>query len=279
VEGASGHMYYVQLLDGDVHRVTLDQLDEAFQAGHIDASTLVLADGAERWTTLGRLAGIDDPPPLDVGRSRPRSVPPAPPMAPAQVYAARPPPPPATRVVLAPMNFIAGPSAPVFHSQRPVSIDLSELTLDAPPYPASRRRRWIAALAAVAIVGCLGGVVLKRPSWAQPYLSRVGFHAESPTAAAAQASPVAVLPPVTAPPPPSATAATTQLAVPSASALTDNAQPGDTTKKAGAPHANKAKLHRAVAPTRNPHGAPPPKVVSTPLSTGGGKYDPLSSSI
>lgn len=56
----SGDSWYVKLSDGDVHRVTLDQLDEAFQAGHIDGDTMVLASGATQWTKLGALAGIDD---------------------------------------------------------------------------------------------------------------------------------------------------------------------------------------------------------------------------
>lgn len=56
----SGDSWYVKLSDGDVHRVTLDQLDEAFQAGHIDGNTMVLASGATQWTKLGALAGIDD---------------------------------------------------------------------------------------------------------------------------------------------------------------------------------------------------------------------------
>jgi hypothetical protein len=51
------------LADGDVHRVTLDQLDEAFQAGHIDQETLVLAEGARQWTQLGKLAGLEEAPP------------------------------------------------------------------------------------------------------------------------------------------------------------------------------------------------------------------------
>jgi outer membrane biosynthesis protein TonB len=57
---SNADLFYVKLADGDVHRVSLDQLDDAFQAGHIDASTMVLASGADRWTTLGDLAGIDD---------------------------------------------------------------------------------------------------------------------------------------------------------------------------------------------------------------------------
>jgi len=56
-------LWYVMLADGDVHRVTLDQLDEAFQAGHIDQETLVLAAGARQWTALGALAGLDETPP------------------------------------------------------------------------------------------------------------------------------------------------------------------------------------------------------------------------
>jgi hypothetical protein len=56
-------LWYVMLADGDVHRVSLDQLDEAFQAGHIDQETLVLAAGARQWIPLGQLAGLDETPP------------------------------------------------------------------------------------------------------------------------------------------------------------------------------------------------------------------------
>ncbi len=52
-------LWYVKLPNGDVHRVTIDQLDGAFQAGHIDESTMVLAAGASQWTKLGEIAGID----------------------------------------------------------------------------------------------------------------------------------------------------------------------------------------------------------------------------
>src|SRR5512135_929684 len=56
----SEELWYVKLANGDVHRVTLDQLDGAFQAGHIDESTMVLAAGGSTWTKLGDLAGLDD---------------------------------------------------------------------------------------------------------------------------------------------------------------------------------------------------------------------------
>ena len=57
---SNADLFYVKLPDGDVHRVSLEQLDDAFQAGHIDGTTMVLADGSDKWTTLGALAGIDD---------------------------------------------------------------------------------------------------------------------------------------------------------------------------------------------------------------------------
>ncbi len=55
--------FYVKLDDGDVQRLTLEQLDTAFQAGFIDADTLVLASNQTQWAKLGRLAGLDDAPP------------------------------------------------------------------------------------------------------------------------------------------------------------------------------------------------------------------------
>ncbi|HEY1691226.1 MAG TPA: hypothetical protein VGG39_03650 [Polyangiaceae bacterium] len=57
------NLWYVKTPDGDVHRVTLDQLDEAFQAGRIDENVMVLAAGSTRWAKLGELAGLDTPVP------------------------------------------------------------------------------------------------------------------------------------------------------------------------------------------------------------------------
>jgi hypothetical protein len=95
---SNADLFYVKLADGDVHRVSLDQLDDAFQAGHIDATTMVLASGADRWTTLGDLAGIDGDDAADdeavpvqvIAQSAPRVPPSVPPPAPSQVP--RPPP-------------------------------------------------------------------------------------------------------------------------------------------------------------------------------------------
>ena len=53
-------LWSVRLPNGEVSRGSLDQLDEAFNAGHIDEHALVLAPGSTRWTKLGDLAGLDD---------------------------------------------------------------------------------------------------------------------------------------------------------------------------------------------------------------------------
>ena len=58
------NLWYVKTSDGDVHRVTLDQLDEAFQAGRIDENVMVLAAGATKWAKLSALAGLDEPAPM-----------------------------------------------------------------------------------------------------------------------------------------------------------------------------------------------------------------------
>ena len=58
MDGGETH-WYVELPDGDVHRVTFGQLDEAFQLGHIDSETMVLAGRARQWTRLGALAGFE----------------------------------------------------------------------------------------------------------------------------------------------------------------------------------------------------------------------------
>lgn len=56
--GASGDVWRVKLLSGEVV-MTLDQLDVAFDAGRIDANTLVCPPGVPTFTRLGAIAGLD----------------------------------------------------------------------------------------------------------------------------------------------------------------------------------------------------------------------------
>jgi hypothetical protein len=137
---STDRLWYVQLADGDVHRVTLDQLDEGFQAGHIDEKTMVLAAGASRWSPLGELAGIDE------GESQPQ-----------------------------PVAHVAPPLLPpTLNTHRPVSVDLSDLeVLEAAGLPRRSGKRWFVAFIVVLLLGGMGTVVVKRPSWIEPYWSRL----------------------------------------------------------------------------------------------------------
>ena len=111
-------LWYVKTADGDVDRMTLDQLDEAFNDGRIDENVTVLPAGETRWVRLGTLLGLD------------------PPAAPA--------PQPPT-----PVAFAAIPN-----SMRPVSIDLSD-DMDAAPFRKKSRKGAVlgVAVAALAFAG------------------------------------------------------------------------------------------------------------------------------
>src|SRR5579862_5715260 len=98
------NLWYVKLADGDVERVTLDQLDEAFQKGQIDENSMVLAAGSEQWMKLAELLGLSEgaappaaapPPPAQPVAASPRPVPVAGPshsLAPAYTPIIRTPP-------------------------------------------------------------------------------------------------------------------------------------------------------------------------------------------
>ncbi len=59
--GTNEEIWSVALPNGDVRRGTLDQLDEAFQAGQITEDSLVLGPDATEWTKLGVLLGLEAP--------------------------------------------------------------------------------------------------------------------------------------------------------------------------------------------------------------------------
>ena len=118
-------LWSILLPSGEVRTGTLDQLHEAFDAGCVDASTLVLAPGATEWSTIGALAGLDDEAPA-----------PAP-------------------ETLRPVAFDA--ALPSQESLRELPFEADEPE-PAPP-PQKSRGRWIVAAtaASVAIVAVIGG--------------------------------------------------------------------------------------------------------------------------
>jgi hypothetical protein len=113
-------LWYVKTADGDVDRMTLDQLDEAFNGGHIDENVMVLPAGEATWVKLGALLGLDQPTPA------PTALPPTP-------------------------TAFALP-----HSMRPVSIDLSD---DLDEMRFKRKSRKGAVLGALVGAVALGGVI------------------------------------------------------------------------------------------------------------------------
>jgi hypothetical protein len=54
-------LWRVQLGSGEIRAMSLDALDDAFQAGTIDEGTPVLPPGAVTWTKLGDAAGLEAP--------------------------------------------------------------------------------------------------------------------------------------------------------------------------------------------------------------------------
>src|SRR4051794_25752887 len=56
-------LWRVQLGTGEIRAMSLDALDDAFQAGTIDEATPVLAPGSTSWTKLADAAGLDAPAP------------------------------------------------------------------------------------------------------------------------------------------------------------------------------------------------------------------------
>jgi hypothetical protein len=69
----SGELWQVKLADGQVRSGTRQQLEEAFDAGHLDEGTLVLPAGAHEWVTLASLGSRRpaEPVPAPVGAAEP----------------------------------------------------------------------------------------------------------------------------------------------------------------------------------------------------------------
>jgi hypothetical protein len=289
MDGASG-LWYVQLADGDVHRVTLDQLDEGFQAGHIDGETMVLAAGATRWAKLGQLAGIDEVAPIPAAprvASPARVVPPSVPSLPA----ARP-------LHIAPPIGAAPaepePSSPrviSLESNRPVSVDLTDLALEA-GLPRRSGKRWLAALTGLALICGASTVAVKRPGLAQR-VSHYAVAAKSwaaaavlPRRTAAKEEPPQIaltVAPVVTPPLITATATTTPTtpsadvsANPSPSRGVDEAKPRP--HDGEKPPAARTKTRKAH-PTTGTSPTAASAAGRTTFTTSGNKFDPLSSSI
>lgn len=121
-------VWFVRTQSGEA-RMTLDELDAAFQAGSIDEATQVREEGGEDWTTLGALLGGDTEPQAS---------------------------PPVVSVTPAPVSVAPPAFAPPVQSVRPVAVDLDDL--DAAPLRPKKRGALVAAIAAGALVLVAVGV-------------------------------------------------------------------------------------------------------------------------
>lgn len=102
-------LWRVQLGTGELRVMTIDVLDEAFDAGIIDGSTLVLAPGASNWARLADVAGLED-----AGAAGP---------APTSDPAGAP--------SLSPVAISTSTDTPVSFAPAPLPIDLGDLSDDA----------------------------------------------------------------------------------------------------------------------------------------------------
>jgi hypothetical protein len=285
-------LWYVKLANGDVHRVTVDQLDGAFQAGHIDERTMVLACDASdstAWTSLGVLLGLDaEPAPAPSPEPAPRVA------APAAAYGyAAPVATPMTYVAVAPVVSMpsqapvaAHRSVPpaVANSLRPMSMDLGMDDLDDAPFRRRSGGRWaVAALGLAAIAGVAGFFATRAPGGQ-------GDDIGTMAAAAAMAAPHSFAPtplPETTPAPivppsPAATTAPSTAAQGPVEASPLNPQFTDRfneTQKEKLLAADKAREDKAKARHSAGSWHPAPKYKSAGFTTGGNKYDPLNSNL
>ncbi|MGH7434822.1 MAG: hypothetical protein ACRENE_04035, partial [Polyangiaceae bacterium] len=249
-------LWYVKLPSGDVHRVTLDQLDEAFQRGQVDLRTQVMGASTERWMTLTEILGDEEP--------------------------ESPAPPPAQ-----PLAYRHVPQAP--YSLRPMSVDFEDADVDVAPRRRGAGARW--AFAVLAVAAAVGGVAVHRPDLRASAVARVEARiaslsaARTQTVAATSPGPVAMTPPPAAAPP--ATLAVAALVTaPPAAPPASSAPAGDPAVASGyaaqANHPTQQPRHPKMerkpgAASRTKTRAGGRKHASQIFTSGGNKFDPLNS--
>lgn len=262
---AEVNFWYVKLPDGDVHRVTLDELDGAFQSGHIDENTMVLASGADQWTRLGDLVGGEeasegtDGEATATGTQAPMPVPVA--VAAPAARAQQPVVAPAPRAD-APNRQVPPAYVPMATSLRPLSVNLGDASDF--EYPKPRRGRWlVAAVGALVAVGAVGFAVQRTALSSQ----------SSDTTAAAAMQP----PPAPAPSPEPAPAPPATPEVSSGQHLADDlkAKLLEADKQRDA----KSKSRKGHSAGGESHASAPKYKASPVFTTGGNKYDPLNSNL
>jgi hypothetical protein len=254
-------LWYVKLPDGDVEPLTLDELDEAFQAGHINSNTMVLAAGATQWERLGQLAGLEQP----AAVAQPLPLPQPLPYQQHRVHVAY---------------------TPTPNSLRPVSVDLGDYGDEDTSFPKPKKsKKWVVGVALVA--GVLGFAAFQAQRSGVISVDRL-LSGVSPAAAAAPApAPQPVTPPAPAPEvtnPVAATASAAPAVTAVGNPLTDPAarltqEQKDKLAAADKQLAAKTKAHTKVHGGGSVSVHTPAKSKAMGFTTGGNKFDPLNATI
>lgn len=298
---SSGDLWFVKLANGDVHHVSIDQLDAAFEAGHIDANTLVLPEGSTQWVRLGEAAGLDEAPPPAAP-----SPTPAPVTVPAHAASHRPAPvsyaapapvsyAPRAAVSYAPQAAASyAPRAPVSYappanSIRPVAMDLgSDFDLADVPFKKSGSKKggWVVAVLTLALVGAGVGFAATNGGALSglPLVAAAAAPAPAPAPAppppAVQADPVAATPATPAAPPPPVVQAPLAGTLPSmeASPLSPRFTEAQKEKLVQADKVREDKAKSRQSGHYSTRSSPSYKSSSS-FSKGGNKFDPLNSDL
>jgi hypothetical protein len=260
-------LWLVKLPNGAIRSMTIDAMDEAFQAGELDERTPVQAPDADGWSTLGAVAGLDEETPAAsavapsyeavVAKTRDEdsrdSIPPSSSNAPSLA--------PMVASIAPPSSTFAvdGRRAPASASSlditRPSVADLDAELAIAEAYARAGKKRMAFTMAFVAVGAVVCGAAV----------SFVSGNATPAPAAAAKA------PEVVAPPP----------AVDPATAFEKPALTEEQKKRL----ADADKARNAKKGTGSPNGAPlqgtksGTKEPGSPFHQGGDKFDPLNGSL
>ncbi len=303
METEKDERWYVQFDSGDVRLMTLDELDQAFEAGEVHAQTYLIQVGETQWQTLADVAGLDEasedesqaaapaapPAPAPVEAAAPAA--PAPFSAPAVTRAEspaamRPQNPYATSVMPAvsasayPPVITQAPSINPTPSTIPVVSDL-DLGIETRSFKSGRKSAMIAALVALPLLGGGGYALTQLDQPPQPLPKLAAAPPPPATNAArdwnspapstpAEATPPAPTPSTSDNSPASSDTKTSSLSEDVKKALLekDQARPKGKSAKKGA--RGSAAVSRGASSKKGSKG---------PFSAGGSKDDPLNSNL
>jgi hypothetical protein len=297
-------LWQVQLASGQVCRMTLELLDDAFQDGLISEDTLIMQDGTSEWVTLRQVAGLDSegeasasgdaPEANGVAASATENAPVSAAVVPAPVQAALPsqprpfmdpfaPPVQAAPVAAQMVPPASTPAAPFVFQGGAQQSFAPQASYSMPPDPLTRSTAPVAADIDFDLETVSFGKKRSPAKWIigiAAVLGGLGFAAMNMNstpeaiAPAVAAQPAPATPPAYAAIPAQPTPVTPAVAKP---ALSDDA------KRAlmEADKTRAAKMQQQKASQRGSGSAPsgPRKKGGDPFHKGGDKYDPLNASL